>query len=299
MHILVTGGTGFIGQHLVEALLAQQHKVFIWCRNLNKARQLYGSSVELFTSLDDIDSHISAVINLAGEPIIGKSWSPKRKQQLMASRIHTTRAVVQWLKARKDKPHTLISGSAIGYYGNYPEATDLDESAAARDCFPSQLCRLWEAEAQAAAAEGVRVCTVRTGVVLNKDQGALKKMWLPFSMGFGGDVGTGDQWLSWIHYEDMMYLLLFLLHHDELSGPINATAPQPVRYKEFTRTLARALKRPHLLPMPAWLLNNIFGEAAQLLLEGQKVVPKKLLDAGFRFTFCDINSALNFEAGRV
>lgn len=292
MNVLVTGGTGFIGRHVVEALLAQQHHVVVFCRDLVKAERMFGSRVEYVYYFRDISVPIDAVVNLAGEAIMDKRWSRKRKYQLRASRVDVTRHLVKWMSKVDTPPKVLISGSAVGYYGNYPDDTPLDEQAKSRSCFPSSLCNEWEFEALKARTLGVRVCMMRTGVVLDKDAGALQKMWLPFRLGLGGNVASGKQWFSWVHIDDMVRLILFMINNENIEGPVNATAPNPVTYHTFTRTLAKVLERPHLFPMPSLLLKLIFGEAAQLLTEGQRVIPKLLMQSGFVFRYNKIDDAL-------
>ena len=292
MHFLITGGTGFLGRHLISALLARGDRVTLQARNFEKAKSLFGEAVNLVANVSPALSDIDVVINLAGEPIIDKRWTKKRKTQLIASRIDTTKALVEWMAALENKPKAFISGSAIGYYGNYSENMSLTEEDKPRYCFASELCKQWESEAKKAETLGVRVCTVRTGVVLDKYAGALQRMWLPFSLGLGGRVASGLQWLSWIHLKDMINCLLFISDNQSIQGAVNATAPEPVNYNTFTKAFARALKRPAFFPMPAFVLKLLLGEAAQLLIEGQKVVPKKLLDGGFEFEFKRVDLAL-------
>jgi uncharacterized protein (TIGR01777 family) len=190
----------------------------------------------------------------------------------------------------------MISGSAIGFYGDHPEGVPLNEYGKTRECFPSQLCNEWEFEAMKARSLGIRVCLLRTGVVLDNNEGALQKMGRPVSLGLGGNVGSGRQWLSWIHISDMVNLILFLLKHNTIEGPVNATAPEPVTYNTFTKILAKVLSKPHIFPMPSFLLKLLFGESAELLTEGQRVIPEVLLDNGFHFEFKNIETALTHIA---
>lgn len=292
MRVLVTGGTGFIGQALIKALIERGDQVTLLCRNFKKAKKLFGDNVSLLASIKDSVLETDVVVNLAGEPIIDKRWTQKRKQQLKDSRIGLTQELLAWMERCSAKPEALISGSAIGFYGNYPEEERLTEIAKPRACFASELCREWEDAALQAEALGVRVCLVRTGVVLEKYAGALKRMWLPFKLGMGGRIGHGQQWFSWIHLQDMVELLLFLIDNQGVRGAVNATASHPVTNEQFTKQLSRALRRPALLPMPEAVVKTLFGEASQLLLEGQRVVPKKLLDSGFQFRYPELSMAL-------
>jgi len=291
MNILLTGGTGFIGSFLTS-FLSKKHTLILWCRHPEKIRSQIDDSITIVGALAEINQPIDAVINLAGEPIIGQRWTDQRKQALYESRAGLTQQLLDWIASQEHKPHTLLSGSAIGFYGNYPESDSLNEMSAPRDCFPSRLCQAWEAEASKAEAMGVRVCLLRTGVVLDKENGALSKMWLPFLLGLGGKVASGRQWFSWIHIQDMVNAIDFLLDNPSINGPVNMTAPSPVTSYHFTTTLATVLSRPHWFPMPEWVLNVLFGEAAQLLSEGQKVVPTKLINHHFTFQFGRIDAAL-------
>ena len=293
MHLLIVGGTGFIGRPLVEALLARGYQVTLLARSFTKAKRLFNGRVSLIGSIESAALDVDGVINLAGEPIIDKRWTPRRKQRLKQSRIDLTQVIVRWMAANdKQRPAFLINGSAIGYYGNYPEPPYLDETAKPIPCFSSDLCVQWEQAARQAQTLGVRVCMVRTGIVLGANGGALKRMLLPFKLGLGGPIGSGRQWFSWIHLHDMVQLLLYLVENPTISGPVNAVAPSPVTNAVFSSALARALKRPAFLPMPTAIVKTLFGEAAELLLEGQPVFPKKLLDKDFRFKYPGLSQAL-------
>ncbi|MEO0444255.1 MAG: TIGR01777 family oxidoreductase [Pseudomonadota bacterium] len=292
MHILVAGGTGLIGSALIKALLERGEQITLLARNFDKAKVLFNGHVSLVGTIKELSIDVDAVVNLAGEPIMDKRWTASRKQKLKNSRIGITQDIVQWIAQCKSKPQVLINGSAIGYYGHYPEDIALDENAKPRPCFSSELCQQWEqAAAQAVFAE-MRVCTVRTGVVLTKQGGALKRMLPPFYMGLGGPISHGRQWFSWIHINDMVKLLLFLLDNDQIKGPVNATAPNPMTNYMFSKTLGKTLRRPALLSLPARIVSLLLGEAAELLLEGQKVVPQKLLKNGFEFDYPTLDDAL-------
>jgi len=292
MNILITGGTGFIGRYLGNALLKQQHHLVLFCRDIEKARAIYSDSVDYIDCFQTISTPIDAVINLAGEPVIGDRWTKQRKAQLRSSRIGVTQHLNSWMSTSDKPPKVMISGSAIGYYGNHPEGKPLDELASPRNCFPSRLCSEWEFEALKAKALGTRVCVLRTGVVLDKKAGALQKMWLPFNLGVGGNVASGKQWFSWIHIDDMVSAIIHLLETPGIEGAVNATAPEPVIYNTFTQMLAKKMRRPHLFPMPAFVLRLLLGEASQLLTEGQRVIPKALIDSGFTFRYQSLDAAL-------
>jgi uncharacterized protein (TIGR01777 family) len=292
MNILITGGTGFIGHHLVNALLKQQHSIVLFCRNIDKARAMYGERVEYIYYFRDIKTAIDAVINLAGEPIMGGRWTKKRKAQLRSSRIGVTRHLNKWISKADKPPKIMVSGSAIGYYGNHSEGDPLDEGANSRSCFSSRLCNELEFEALKARALGTRVCLLRTGVVLDKNAGALQQMWLPFSLGLGGNVASGKQWFSWIHVDDMVDAIIHLLKTPGIEGAVNMTAPEPVIYNTFTKMLAKKMHRPHIFPMPEFILRLLFGKASQLLTEGQRVIPKVLTDSGFTFRYKSLDVAL-------
>jgi len=299
VHILITGGTGLIGRQLCKALSAQGHAVTVLSRNPDSVPAKCGTNVKALASLAEWqpDRSFDAVINLAGEPIVDARWTEQRKQRLWHSRITLTESLVQRIAAAQTRPLVLLSGSAVGYYGDRGD-TVLDETAPAGTDFPAQLCKAWEEAALAAEASGVRVCLLRTGLVLSRRSGLLGRMLLPFRLGLGARLGNGKQWMSWIHIDDYVAILLELLRDEQASGPYNMTAPQPATNREFTATLARALHRPAPFIMPSWLLKSVMGERACLLLEGQKVLPQKIESAGYRFAFAKLPDALGDLLGK-
>jgi len=292
MHILLSGGTGFIGRHLVPLLQDKGHAVTVLSRRPAAAQKLLGPAVSCIDSADALpaDARIDAIINLAGAPIIGLPWTATRRRRILQSRIGTTAALVRLTERLQHKPQVLISGSAIGYYGIGAEA--VDEDSAAAPIFQSQLCVQWEEAALPATRQGVRVCLLRTGVVLGRSGGALAQFALPIRLYAGTVLGSGRQWISWIHTDDMLGLILLALEDTALSGPLNCTAPAPATHLEFMQTLARLLHRPLWFRVPAFMLRLLLGEMAQLLVDGQKVLPTKALQQGYRFRFAALEQAL-------
>lgn len=275
-HILVTGASGFIGRHLVASLRADGHVV----HTPRRGQPL------------DIDGPLDAVVNLAGAPILGPPWTRARRKLLRESRITTTWALVQSLTARAQRPTVLVSASAIGFYGvrgNEP----LDEQAAPQDIFQSQLCQDWETAAEAATHLGVRVVRLRLGVVLGRDGGALPQLVRPARLGLAAVLGAGTQGAPWIHLTDAVGLIRFALDTPSLAGAVNAVAPGHVTQAQFTRTLAQVLHRPQWLKVPAFVLRAMLGEMAQLLVDGQHVVPAAALSAGYRFRHPQLQPALH------
>lgn len=294
MHILITGGTGLIGRELCKALLDEGHDLTVLSRNPPSVPIKCGAGVHAMADLAEWHPKktFDAVINLAGEPIVDTRWTARRKQVLWESRVTLTQQLVMRMAAAEHKPTVLLSGSAVGYYGNRVDAT-LDETAEAGKDFSAQLCKEWEGAALAAAQAGVRVCLLRTGLVLNNHGGLLGRMRLPFKLGLGTRLGDGKQWMSWVHSDDYVAMLLSLLHDAQASGPYNMTAPQPVTNAEFTATLAQSLHRPALFVAPALVLKLAMGERACLLLEGQKVLPSKMSAAGYHFQYAHLRDALD------
>tara|TARA_R110001606_G_scaffold361754_7_gene515349 strand:- start:268194 stop:269102 length:909 start_codon:yes stop_codon:yes gene_type:complete len=292
-HVLITGGTGLIGSSLCKQLIDQHYHVTVLSRNLKTVTQKFGQQVRGITSLSDINDNviIDIVINLAGEPIADKRWSKNRKGELEASRISLTHDLVQWLTKRQQKPDCLISGSAVGWYGD-GSSDILSEQSNYHNEYTHQLCDAWEKQALQAEQSGIRVCIIRTGLVLAAKGGFIQKMLLPFKLGLGGRLGSGDQYMPWIHLTDITKLLIFLLEDSRAHGVFNACSPHPVTNKKFTAALAKQLHRVAFIPVPAWLLKCLLGEMSRLLLTGQNAIPKKAQAMGFRFIYTDVTLAL-------
>jgi len=299
MHILLTGGTGLIGRGLCRHWALHGHQLTVWSRTPQRVASLCGPQVRGIGRLEDLaEEPLDALVNLAGAPIADRPWTSKRKALLWASRVALTEQLLSWLEDRGQRPPVLLSGSAVGCYGDGGERELLESASPVNGDFASQLCGAWEETAQRAEDLGIRVVLLRTGLVLAREGGFLKRLLLPFRLGLGGRIGDGRQWMSWIHLADQIALIDFLLQRDDARGPYNACAPQPVRNAEFTRALGRALHRPTLLPVPAALLRLGLGELSGLLLGGQRALPARLSEAGFSFRFSDLDSALNDLLGR-
>ena len=293
LSVLVTGGTGFIGSRLCQVLIAGGHEVTVLTRDKRRACGIKGR-ITLIDRLGDLDHRATfdAIVNLAGEPLVSGRWTSERKRRLIESRVGTTRGLIRLITLMRRRPKVLVSGSAIGFYGSDDDA-EFVETSQPGDGFAHELCRAWEAQALEAERLGVRTCLLRTGLVLGRDGGALAQMLPPFAFGLGGPMGHGRQWVSWIHRDDLVGLILQAIADDSLRGPINGTAPSPVRQRNFARSLGRVLHRPVLLPMPAFVLRLIMGEMAEeILLTGQKVLPEKARSAGYRFAFPCLDAAL-------
>jgi hypothetical protein len=294
----MTGGTGLIGRPLCTALLEAGHDLWVVSRKPESVKAKCGATVKALTSLSEWhpDEVFDTVINLAGEPLIGARWTDQRKKRLWDSRVTLTEELVRRIENAKHQPAVLLSGSAIGYYGNGGNVT-LDESVRPASDFGAQLCVAWEKAAQKAVDSNVRVCLLRTGLVLHLSGGLLGRMLFPFKLGLGARIGDGRQWMSWIHLDDYIALVLQLLEDPAAVGPYNMTAPQPATNAEFTATLARVLHRPALFIAPAWLMRLALGEIASLLLDGQRALPAKAEALGYRFAYPNLESALRSLVG--
>lgn len=297
MHILLTGGTGFIGRSLCAKLQALNHTVSVLTRNVEKAQTLLPPNrlthVKCYHISNDLGRipSVDAVINLAGHPIADTRWFPSVKKKIRTSRIDLTADLIQRLQNSIHRPSVFLSGSAIGYYGMTEEVCTEDTPPGSG--FAAKLCQDWEAEAKQCTQLGARLCLIRTGIVLGANGGILKRMRLPYLLCLGGKMGAGQQWMSWIHLHDYLNILLLCLNDSSLNGAINASAPNPVTNAEFAKTYAKILKRPAFMTAPAFLLKLVFGQMAnELLLSGQKVIPQKLMKRGFAFQYPMLIDAL-------
>lgn len=293
--VLLTGGTGFIGNALCMRLIGSGFHVYVLTRRKNLSMANHNNKMIYITTLEALnDITIDVIINLAGETI-AQRWTDKTKANIYDSRILTTRHIVSYIKSSHIKPKLLISGSAVGYYGTDPEKI-FDEETNISDSekgFAQYLCQSWEKEARQAEDLGMRIVLLRIGPVLEKNGGMLSKLFPSFYLGLGSIIGNGRQWLSWIDRDDLIDLILFIIANPKISGPVNATAPYPITNREFSFALAKSIKRPCLFKMPDFILKSIFGQMAdEIMLHGQKVLPKKALDHGFEFRYPTIEKSL-------
>jgi len=278
MKIVISGGTGFLGRPLADALAADGHAVVVLPRDQKSWR-----------------AHVDgagAVVNLAGEPIAAKRWTDKHKRRIVDSRVRATRALADAVRTAASPPSVFVSGSAVGYYGPLGDEVATEDTPAGSD-FLARTCVQWEAEAQKAASSATRIVCMRTGLVLEKDGGALPQMLTPFKFGAGGKLGSGRQYMPWIHREDWINLVRWTMQTPAVSGPVNATAPNPVTNAEFAQALGHAMHRPALLPAPGFALKLILGEMAEaLLLSGQRAVPAKATHLWFHFKYETLDAAI-------
>ena len=302
MKILITGGTGFVGTQLTSRLIEDRHEVTILTRSLKGAKgsspgisYLEGDPTKKGAWQEAIKNH-DAVINLAGASIFSK-WTEEHKKAIRESRVNTTRNIVEGIPSRSERPFTLFSTSAVGYYG-FCGDEELTEESRYGDDFLARISVEWEGEALRARDKGARVVITRFGIVMGEKGGALSQMIPLFKKYIGGPIGSGKQWFSWIHMKDLAEAFAFLLKHPEISGPVNVCSPNPVRNKDLAKALGRALHRPFFIPAPGFMVKLVLGEFGSVILEGQKVIPKKLLENGFVFQYADIHQALQNIAGQ-
>lgn len=293
MHVLVAGGTGFIGTALCQSLVGRGDHVLVLTRDAGRRAPLDGVTLLPWDTsawqrtLEECD----AVVNLAGEPIVGKRWSPRQKLLIRESRLESTRRLVSAMAVLAKRPAVLVNASAVGWYGARGDEP-LSEADDPGRGFLAELCRAWEAEAQRAAALGVRVVCLRIGLVLAAGGGVLAKMVPPFRSWLGGPLGSGRQWMSWVHREDLIGLVQWAVAHREVSGAVNATAPNAVTMREFCATLGRIMRRPSWAPVPTAALRVLLGEMADMLVTGQRVVPRQALQQGYAFQYSHLEPAL-------
>ena len=297
MSLLITGGTGFVGRQFIAS--SKEPSIAAVSRNQAKAKQTLGDTVEEVIQWDPQKSpfqnpegmHFDKVVNLMGESIAEGRWTEAKKKRILDSRVKGTRQLVDGLLATGKPPSVFVSASAIGIYGDSGE-TVVDESHQQEDIYLSSVCQAWEEEANRLKSHGTRVVCLRIGIVLGDGGGALEKMLPIFKLGLGGKLGSGKQWMSWIHVDDLCGMINWALNNPDVAGPVNATSPEPVRNAEFTKTLAQAVSRPAFLPAPWFALRLVFGEFANSLFFSQRVVPRVALQNGYEFKFPNLAEAI-------
>lgn len=303
MRVIVTGGTGLIGHQLVLGLGRDGHEVIVLSRNPQQAGPMPGSIsfVEWDAQTANGWGHLvegaDAIVNLAAENLAGESflparWTDERKKRILQSRLNVGKAVVEAVQNAKQKPKMLIQSSAVGYYGTHSFEKEITEDHPAGDDFQADVCKQWEASTQAVEDMGVRRVIIRTGVLLSTEGGALTRLALPFKLFAGGPIASGKQPFPWIHEDDEVGAMRFLIENPQASGPYNLCAPNPVTNGEFARTMGDVLKRPSFIPAPGFAFHLAFGEVASVVTEGQRAVPKRLLEAGYIFKFTELKPAL-------
>jgi len=290
MKVLVIGGSGFVGSALIRELSGAGYEVMVSTRSKTTAqKKLTWNPPDLIPP--DTISKFDAVINLAGESVFSERWTSERKEKIRSSRVNATKALVQSMSASTKRPKVFINSSAIGYYGPHGDE-NVNEGAPPGSDFLAGVCEEWEAAAFVANELGVRVVITRFGLVLGNGGGALSKMLGPFKAFVGGYIGSGKQWMSWIHIDDITGFIRYALENESVAGPFNLTAPEPVRNKEFSSALGKVLGRPAFFPVPALALKLTLGEFADVLVTGQRVTSEKALKAGYAFKYTDVNEAL-------
>lgn len=294
MNIAVAGGTGFVGKALTTKLRQEGHQVFVLTRHPKRYDNQDITYIKWLGKNDHPEKQLpklDAIVNLAGESLNSGRWTVERKKRILNSRLKTTGAIIALIDKLEEKPTALINASAVGYYGTSEENIYTEETKTPGTDFLADVVSQWEATAQQAEQYTVRTVFLRFGVILG-EEGALPKMAVPFQLYAGGKVGSGEQWLSWIHIDDVVGLILFSILNNQASGPINATAPNPKRNRDFGKLLAKVLKRPFWLPAPTLMLNLLLGEMSMLLLQGQYVLPRKAQELGYKFIYPELTPAL-------
>lgn len=302
MKILITGGTGFVGTQLTSRLIKDNHEVTILTRSLKGAKgsspgvsYLEGDPTRNGPWQEAIKNH-DALINLAGASIFSK-WTEEHKKAIRESRVNTTQNIIEGIPQQSQKGFTLFSTSAVGYYGFHKDEELIEESPPGND-FLARIAVEWEGEALKAREKGARVVITRFGIVLGEKGGALGQMIPLFEKYIGGPIGSGRQWFSWVHIKDLTEAFAFLLKHPEISGPVNVCSPNPVRNRDLAKALGKALHKPSFMPAPGFMVKWVLGEFGSVILEGQKVIPRRLLESGFTFQYPDIDAALKKIVGQ-
>ncbi len=299
MKVIIAGGTGLIGRALVDRLVKEKTKVIVLTRNPRLVENFHEGLVQpvwwegtVSGSISELIEEGDSVVNLAGESLAGGRWTPERKELLLHSRTGPTTAIIRTILRSGKRPRVVVNASAVGYYGNVPNE-DVMESYPRGTDFLASLVGEWEACAMEAASLGVRVVLMRNGVVLAKDGGALPRLMLPFRFFLGGWLGSGKQWFPWVHKADMVEIILKVLRDESVSGPVNAVAPESVTMKQFCAALGKSMKRPCWAPVPGFMLRAALGEMANMLLTGQKVIPRILRESGYTFQYPTLDAALS------
>jgi uncharacterized protein (TIGR01777 family) len=295
--IVLTGATGLIGKKIADLLIRRGDEITIFTRSIDRAKQIIPDAadyVEWNLKLDNWQAALEgkyAVIHLAGENVMAKRWNEQHKKNIFNSRVDTTRALVNAIENAADKPKVFIAASAIGYYGNSEQS--VTEESKPGDDFLAEVVKCWEDEASKVEQFGVRRVSMRIGIVLDKEAGALAKMLLPFKLFIGGPLGSGKQWVSWIHIEDLVNIFLFALENENVEGAVNCVSPNPVTMNQFAKAIGKTLKRPSSLRMPEFLLRLILGESSSVVTGGSKVTSSKIISCGYKFKYSYMEEALN------
>ena len=298
MRIVIAGGSGFLGHALTQRLRTDGHEIVVLGRGTEAGAEARVRMVHWIPNgeagpwADEIDG-ADAVVNLAGAGIADKRWTDARKQLIVNSRVQSTRSLIAALRSASKKPAVFVQQSAVGFYGSYDNGPDCDERSSPGKDFLAGVCVAWEAEAQPAAVLGSRLVVTRTGIVLSHTGGALKKMLLPFKLFVGGRIGSGRQAMSWIHLDDWVGMMAWVIGNAAVAGPVNVTAPNPVPNAEMARAIGRALHRPAIAPVPSVVMKAVFGQlATDTLLKGQRVLPRRAIELGFQFRYPTIDQAV-------
>jgi uncharacterized protein (TIGR01777 family) len=296
MKVAIAGGSGFVGKALTALLVREGHEVYILTRNKDKLAMENVIPIEWLgehSKPEDELQGVEAIINLAGTSLNSGRWTKRRKQEILSSRIQATNEIYRIIEKLDQKLSVLINASAIGFYEPSEELTYTEDWGQAGDGFLAETVVQWEQRARKIMDFGVRVVFARFGLILGDKEGAFPKLVLPYKLLMGGNLGSGRQWYSWIHIEDVTNAILFCIRNNQIKGPVNFTAPHPMRMEDFGKTIGHALHRPHWTVIPSILFKTALGEMSTLILDGQKVMPEKLIGAGYLFIYPDLNSALN------